>query len=843
MAIDGYEYHLANQTVILNTDTNSTGGGSAGDLRYAIANVGDGEEITFNISQYDSTQNNILKINAELNISDSGTNPLGAKSITIDGYNNATSDNVIVQVTAPGASNYRAFNINASGETIALVNMTIRGGNIGSNYGAGINIASGTTGALNNITVSSSYAARGGGIHNAGILTVTNSTVGGTDIDKGNDASEFGGGIYNAGTLTISKSLICNNEAAGSTASDADGGGIYNTGSLTLSNSTFFGNESHNDGGGFYLASGTATLDSVTIAANKADSDGSGSGGDGGGLCLNGDTLTVKNTIIANNYNNSSQVDDYFYQAGTLTDNGYNFVENQNTTTSGQGFQVTNNVLNTDPTGFGNTLEDTGGYTKAIRVTIGNLTTGDYAANTDNTGDPNSTDQRGHYRTDNVHTRGAYQYNGIVAKIGMDTSWTESTNTFTTIQAAVTSVDEDSTIFLAATSIYEGGGVFIGTSGTAYTYSITIQGETADETSTTVRSGANRPFYVNAATNTVNIKYMTIWGGSVASGAGIDNAAGTLNLDSVRIQGGVASAKGGGIYNAATANLSIDNCTISGNSAALSGGGIYSSNELTISNSTISNNTATDGGGFFLKPTNGAFSGSTITSSITNSTISGNTAEEQGGGIDHSIFAEDKTSILNISNSTISGNLAKENGTASLAGGGIFNRSSDYDVTGYYSSVILNIDNCTISGNQTETRPGGGIANVGYQEYSTAAININNSTISDNVASYTSHASFVAGGGIYNLNQHAIAQIVNTTFAGNWVGGAAPDSVLAANGHGGGIYNTNGEVYLVNSIVVNNKTGNTGSDNVYNSAGTTNAYYSWLPAGTYTNISLGGSGN
>ena len=277
LTVDGYEYHLANEIVTLNTDTNSGGGGTDGDLRYAIAQVGDGEEVTFNISDSDT-----VTILAELSIS--------GKSMSIDGYNNATGNDVTVKVTMPGSASYayRIFNIDASGETVNISNMTIQGGDISgsSANGGGILLTAGTLN-LDAVTISDSKAYYGGGIYvdTSSILTITSSTI------SSNEASSSGGGIYfnSTSTATLSNCTISNNATV-----DSGGGGIFNM-------------------------VGTATLSNCTISNNTASGNGSG--------IFNAGTLTVANTIIANN-----QDKDYFYQtgAGTFTDNGYNVVEYSN---------------------------------------------------------------------------------------------------------------------------------------------------------------------------------------------------------------------------------------------------------------------------------------------------------------------------------------------------------------------------------------------------------------------------------------------------------------------------------------------------------------------------------
>ena len=59
-----------NQTVTLNTDTNPGGGGTSGDLRYAIDNVGAGETITFNLSSGNET----ITLSSQLSIEKNLTN-------------------------------------------------------------------------------------------------------------------------------------------------------------------------------------------------------------------------------------------------------------------------------------------------------------------------------------------------------------------------------------------------------------------------------------------------------------------------------------------------------------------------------------------------------------------------------------------------------------------------------------------------------------------------------------------------------------------------------------------------------------------------------------------------
>ncbi|PYS35632.1 MAG: hypothetical protein DMF75_03040, partial [Acidobacteria bacterium] len=227
--------------------------------------------------------------------------------------------------------------------TLTLTNTTVNGsnsatggkggnsdtttGNGGNGLGGGVYTLDTLTLTLNNSTIASNSATggtagvgggtgggtgsgSGGGIYNdavsaAATASITNSTI------SGNTASLNGGGIYNNAVSAAATASITNSTISGNTAS-LNGGGIYNTGvtssaTLTLTNSTISGNTANNDGGGIYNsgAMATATLTSVTVTNNTADNDNNVSGA-GGGIKVASGTLTLKNTIVAGNFNKST---------------------------------------------------------------------------------------------------------------------------------------------------------------------------------------------------------------------------------------------------------------------------------------------------------------------------------------------------------------------------------------------------------------------------------------------------------------------------------------------------------------------------------------------------------
>ena len=270
------------------TVTNNTNSG-AGSFRQAITDVCDGGTITFNLA----TGNETITIASEIAIT---------KAVTIDGANTAGSGTLVtVQVTTPGTSNWRIFNINASGKTIAIQNMTIRGGNIsvGDGMGGGIYLVAGTLN-LTDSNVSGSKAYNGGGIavQNSATLNVTNSTISGC-YATGGDLNGSGGGIW-----------------------------VNTTGAFNLTNSTISGCFADYVGGGI-INGGTAIIKNSTIANNTSDNALQWTAGEymGGGIVNVGSAMTLSNSIIANNISKidvgGTQRDDSRLDGG-LTDSGYN---------------------------------------------------------------------------------------------------------------------------------------------------------------------------------------------------------------------------------------------------------------------------------------------------------------------------------------------------------------------------------------------------------------------------------------------------------------------------------------------------------------------------------------
>lgn len=369
--------------------------------------------------------------------------PAGTYTLTLDG--NASADNddtsasgdldafdLILRGTtnAPaiiqGGTGWSERILEISDSSISAI--SIRGGNTSDcDGGGGVLVREATT--FTNVTITSNaYTSCGNGsggggvaIEDNGNLTLINSTVSNNTVSGSN---AFGGGIFiNQGALTLLNSALSNNRAVngngggpailgegvnasfvGSTLSNNtanQGGGVAmgmadpgDSSDLSLTNSTISGNTALQSGGGLFIGDlSHIQLASVTIAKNSANSNGGFLGGHGGGVATGSGTVTLKNTIIAENIDHTQQV---LLQrpdcSGTLTSQGFNLIQSTfGCTITGN---TTGNKLGQDPA-LG-PLQNNGGATFTHAIDFGQaLDSGDPNGCTDTAGSALVTDQRG----------------------------------------------------------------------------------------------------------------------------------------------------------------------------------------------------------------------------------------------------------------------------------------------------------------------------------------------------------------------------------------------------------------------------------------------------------------
>jgi CSLREA domain-containing protein len=157
-------------------------------------------------------------------------------------------------------------------------------------------------------------------VHSGSVL-LEHLTITGGAIHSPWTPTPYGGGILNeGGGLTVRASLIQGNEAD-------YGGGIATTGSgsTTLINSTVAGNQARFDGGGIDVETGASTtLLSTTVVSNTAHE------GNGGGVSAAssgaGGTVTMRNTLLADNDDDGGEAPDCVELGGSITSLGNSLI-------------------------------------------------------------------------------------------------------------------------------------------------------------------------------------------------------------------------------------------------------------------------------------------------------------------------------------------------------------------------------------------------------------------------------------------------------------------------------------------------------------------------------------
>jgi len=333
----GINNALAGSVLTVNNSvfSGNTGGGGSGGSGGAINNVG-----TLTVTNSTFNSNTIGFGGAIAN--------QGAGTLSVS--NSTFTNNTVTSTSSTGLGGGAIYsNTTASGVAVTITNSTFTGnmetGRSGG--GAGIRNRQGTMEISGSTFANNSALDSGGAVANSDVMSINNSIFTGNSSTAVNAAvgAGHGGAIANGWQLTITNSLIAGNSAANT------GGGIafINPNSaatfLNVTNTTISGNLANANaatsggvGGGIGKSGpGTATVTGSTIVGNRVQSS------IGGGVFLDGGTLTLHNSIIANN-TATSGLD---ISSGTINSLGYNLIR----TTTGATISgtTTGNITGVDP--------------------------------------------------------------------------------------------------------------------------------------------------------------------------------------------------------------------------------------------------------------------------------------------------------------------------------------------------------------------------------------------------------------------------------------------------------------------------------------------------------------
>ncbi len=304
-----------------------------GMLVFLVFQAAPAQAATTNVANYDqllsavngAVDNDVINITQDITVS--AAIAVTNKAITIVG------NGFTVSVPRPGLdasgiynsnpSTFRVFNINASGKTVEIRNLTVKGGATASSA-AGILNNSGTTLKLTGVSISNSLCSGtgGGALVNLGTAYVKDSNI-------SRNAAQYGGGFLNknGALMFIENSTFSENR---STSSAGGGGAGENNGTLYLNNSTFANNKSTELGGAINNYSGTLYAVNSTFTGNVAYGSYAG-----GAIANNGGSVTVINSLFAYNYRNTGTTNapvyalsDIYKYSGSLATAYYSIFQN-----------------------------------------------------------------------------------------------------------------------------------------------------------------------------------------------------------------------------------------------------------------------------------------------------------------------------------------------------------------------------------------------------------------------------------------------------------------------------------------------------------------------------------
>jgi hypothetical protein len=742
----------------------------------------------------------------------SGTSGSGGAIInkggTLTVTNSAFSDNT---------SNRAGGAIEDASGTTNLTGVTLSGNNAGTNpgNGGGLHTGGGTV-TVSGGSVTNNTAVEGGGLWSSGTLTVSDETTisGNTAIGDDDDAFEGGGGLFNqGGTMTVTGATVSNNAASGPGGS---GGGAFNSGDgeLTIRSSTFTSNTSNRAGGGIEVNGGTVTLEDVDFASNNAGTS-PGNGGalhvttgtvnatsgevtgnmavEGGGFWNNaGSTMTLTGVSLSGNRAMGTDADNggggLYNNGGTLNLNSVTLAENTATEGSGSGGGLLSTAGTVTVTGSSFSENDANRAGGAIEIVEGMLMLTD----TDFTGNATG-DAPGNGGA--LHVTGAARVTVTGGTVSGNTAASEGGGFWNQTAARMTVTGTVFTDNVAEGDAADGGG------GALYNNGGTLRLMQARivRNSATGDAGSGGGILNNGGT-------LHMSGGIVdtnranRAGGGIEDASGTVQLDSVLVRGNLiadaAPGNGGGLHSGG-GTVTVTNSSFLGNTA-VEGGGLWASGTLSIVSTEggdmfVMDNVATGddadngGGGVFQQA-------GTVT--IRDAMITGNRAtgtSGSGGGV----FLSDGATA-EVTGGSISGN------TSSRAGGGL-EIADDPETETLAAALIFDTD---ISGNNAGTNPGnGGGIHSGGGDLVIQFVRITGNTAVEGGGIW-SNGSVTTGGVVVPVAEDGMAVVpTRNTVSGNTATGNEP-----SNGGGGIFAQTGGTFVLSDMNILNNRaTGTSGS--------------------------------
>jgi len=678
---------------------------------------------------------------------------------------------------------------------------------------------------LFNSSVTENFAeSNGGGVHSEnGNLAFINSTI------SDNRSDNSGGGISSInGDIAVTRSTVSTNSAG----FNAGGGGIINgSGVVTVSNSTISGNVSGRDGSGIQTFEGALTITDSTITRNRTNNFGGAGVWADYGFGFTQPSLTVRNSIIADNLGSFGNSDLELTPSATVDITSSLIGSNFNTSLVAAPLgspDANGNFIGTisDPINpLLDDLADNGGPTATHALLEGSpaIDAGISFSTTDQRGEtrPLVQPSLANSLTSNGSDIGAFEFQSLILTV--DSSVDLVDGNFSpgnlSLREAITLVNDNpgtEDVIRFSSTVFDGQPtdvIRLQLGELQITEGVTID---AGNSNVVVSADALGNDIVDPVTFITDVEATGLSGALGDNGSRVFNIATALGEDvtftGLTITGGTAATGGGGGINVSSANLGLVDTSVSGNLSFGNGGGVLSDQGLTFTDSTISQNIAASvGGGGGIAVTAGNVT-------LNNSTVSDNRGTGVGGGgilaFAGDVLLNSSDVIGNVINGASGGGISTDSGTVTLNSSSVSGNESSAQGGGISTgSGAVTLNASTVSGNRSSLQGGGVSTNSG-------AVALDDSTVSDNESSFqgggiwtdsgaiTVNGSTVsgndsdsAGGGIWSLS--GIISLSNSTLSDN---NTTAGTASIVNRGGGGIFAGTGDVSVSSSTVSGNST-------------------------------------
>lgn len=495
------------------------------------------------------------------------------------------------------------------------------GGGLEDNSGAGTLITLMNVNFNGNFT--GSAPGNGGAVHITGPGDVN---ITGGEI-TGNTAAREGGGLWNgSGIMNVEDVLIDDNEANGAGADDGGGGVFNNGGDLNISNSVITNNRAGgmagSGGGVFNEVGGTLTIENTDINNNTASRAGGGLEDNSG----EGTQITLLNVNFRDNFAGSAPGNggavhitgpgDIDISGGEIT--GNIAAQEGGGLWNGSGIMNVADVLIDDNEGNGDEAHDGGGgvFNNGGLINIRNsVITNNRAVGMAGSGGGVFNEAGGSLLIENTEIN---NNNSSRAGGGLEDNSGAGT--------LITLIDVNFSGNMTGNAPGNGGAIHITGPGDINITRGLYQDNVAGREGGALWNGSG----------IMNVDSVSIDGniasgqGATDGGGGIFNNGGTINLNASTLSNNRSTgleSNGGGVHNIENGTMNIMNSTISMNQSDNHGGGVYNNGALTLVTSTVANNSAlNDGGGVVQGP-------AAMSTSISSSIVAANTAEGTGNDI------------------------------------------------------------------------------------------------------------------------------------------------------------------------------------------------------------------